>query len=158
MRIEVNGEIDHLNACLGLCKATLDLPEPFESIQRELMTIMAYVAQGNAAGGDDGRPKELVARLTAMLATAISRMEEYIRESADGSPFGFVLPGKSMSDAVLHLARTQTRTCERRWVTLKSKLVGEDGGASPALEVASQIGVYLNRLSDFLFCMSQRQG
>ena len=40
LRIELNGEMDELNALLGLCKAQSGEREPFESLQRQLTNIM----------------------------------------------------------------------------------------------------------------------
>ena len=44
MRIELNGEMDELNALLGLCKAQSGQQEPFETVQRQLTDVMTIVA------------------------------------------------------------------------------------------------------------------
>ena len=44
-RIELNGQLDELNALLGLCKAATGQSQPYETVQRELMLLMAVVAR-----------------------------------------------------------------------------------------------------------------
>lgn len=130
LRIEVNGQLDELNGLLGMCKALSGAPEPYETLQRELMLLMAAVA-----GRHDG---------LATLQQAVSRMEAFIAEATRNIPFGFVLPGTSPLDAALHIARAKTRTCERRLVSLHCT------AAQPSVLL-----VYLNRLSDYLFALTK---
>lgn len=134
-RIELNGELDELSATLGLCRALLQRDEPFMDIQRQLSCFMAVIAQ---------KERELSEGDATFLQGAVDEMETYIRQTSSGMPsFDFVLPGKSLPDAALHLARTKARTCERRLVTLSRQC------AVPPLLL-----VYLNRLSDYLFAMT----
>ena len=145
MRIELNGELDELNALLGLCKATTQRAEPFEKIQRELMSVMAIIANGYQHRPDvDALPRAI-----DVLQESLSQMETCIQEATRGKKFDFVLPGKSLADAALHLARTQTRTCERRLVSLASRETTEGNRHCYAI-----LKKYLNRLSDFLFSLS----
>lgn len=139
-RIELNGQLDELNAVLGLCKATASEPRPYEQVQLELMQLMALVANGYRHDRD--AQKWQVALDT--LATAVGRMEGFIAEVSQGRKFSFVLPGASLADAYLHLARTKVRTCERRLVSL-----AQMEPQPPILQT------YLNRLSDYLFCLAQ---
>ena len=46
-RVELNGEIDKLMALLGLCKVRSGSTDLFEKVQRDLMTVMAIVANGS---------------------------------------------------------------------------------------------------------------
>lgn len=131
-RIELNGEIDELNALLGLCKVSTGNKEPFENIQRQLMNIMTIVANDGLA-----TPEKLDS-----LQQHIDYMEQQITQAGKGKHFDFVLPGRNMTDATIHMARAKARTCERRMVTL-----------GKAVELPSLLLVYLNRLSDFLFAL-----
>ena len=58
-RVELNGELDELNALLGLCKAQTGLQQPFEDIQLQLMDFMTVIAD-NCTEPD----AERIARLT----------------------------------------------------------------------------------------------
>lgn len=129
-RIELNGELDELNALLGLCKAATGQSQPYETVQRELMLLMAVVARRPDAAAAD------------VLSAAVDRMEQFVRTATEGRRFDFVLPGRSLADAAIHMARAKVRTCERRLVALQREDV-----LPPVLLV------YLNRLSDFLFCL-----
>lgn len=135
LRIELNGELDELSACLGLCKAACGRAEPYATVQRELMGLMALVAKPSLAlpPADEKRIKE-----------AVERMEREIdRCCLPAGPFGFVLPGRDLTDAALHMARAKARTCERRMVAL-----------AKAEPVAPIMLAYLNRLSDYLFALA----
>lgn len=141
-RIELNGELDELNALLGVCKATALQVQPYERIQRELMMVMTMVAAGTTGGKRYGDSMNV-------LSDAVERMEIFIEECSRGRKFDFVLPGQSLPDAYLHVARTKVRTCERRLVALL-----RHGGMGMDAEVAEVMMRYLNRLSDYLFCLT----
>ncbi len=132
MRIELNGEMDELNALLGLCKAQSGQQEPFETLQRQLTDVMTIVASNGKA--EEGT---LLA-----LQQSIDKMEAHIAEVGRHRHFTFLLPGRSVADATLHLARAKARTCERRFVTLNRQM-----------SFPEVIRIYLNRLSDYLFSL-----
>ena len=135
-RIEANGQIDQLNAMLGIVRSMLHMDEAnaqlLHLVQRELMTIMSHIATPD---GHDN-PRELhAATVTAQLEQAIDRTDYRS---------GFVIPGGgSQLAAWVHLARTQARTVERRLWSLHR---------SHPVDVA--ILVMMNRLSDYLFVLA----
>ena len=139
LRIEVNGQIDQLNAHLGVIRSMLgddsanhDL---IHTMQRELMTVMSHIATPD----DSVNPRELhTQEITTQLEQAI--------DSAD-YPGGFVVPGGgSQLAAFIHLARTQVRTVERRLWSLHRKHPVNNG-----------ILVMMNRLSDYLFVLANKK-
>lgn len=138
-RIETNGQIDQLNAMLGVVRSMLDHDEPasimIHDVQRKLMTIMSHIATPD--GSDN--PRELhAADLTRQLEEAIDH------SSYQG---GFVVPGGgSTLAAFVHLARTQVRTVERRLWSLH-----------PVHPVNNDILVMMNRLSDYLFVFANEK-
>lgn len=135
LRIELNGELDELVACLGLCRAACGQAEPYANVQHQLLGLMALVAK-------PGQP--LSAADEARIAEAIAWMEREIdRCCQTDEPFDFVLPGRDLTDAALHMARAKARTCERRMVAL-----------AKTEPVAPAMLVYLNRLSDYLFALA----
>lgn len=132
LRIELNGEMDELNALLGLCKAQSGQQEPFETLQRQLTDVMTIVASNGKAEEDT-----LLA-----LQQSVDKMEAHIAEVGRHRRFTFLLPGRNVADATLHLARAKARTCERRFVTLNRQM-----------SFPEVVRIYLNRLSDYLFSL-----
>jgi ATP:cob(I)alamin adenosyltransferase len=136
MRIEVNGQIDHLNACLGMVRCMMDEEETdrllLYRVQQELMTVMSHIATPD----DEVNPRPLhTEEITKLMEQAID---------AISSPTGFVIPGDGgMLSARLHLARTVARTVERRLWTLHR-----------LHPVDESIPVMFNRLSDYLFILA----
>ncbi len=141
VRIEACGDVDELNAVLGLVLARAAPPaiaESLTTIQNELFDLGADLAVPT----EDERRERLrmgvdrVARLEE-LCDAWNRELEPLRS--------FVLPGGSEVAALLHLARTVCRRAERRTVALARR--------DP---VNPQVLAYLNRLSDLLFILARR--
>ena len=97
-RIEANGQLDMLNALLGLLPADALLSD----VQRELMVVMSHVAT------PDGQqnPRQLHCDELTL------RMEQAIDAVASRST-GFVVP-----QGLWHVARAQCRTAERRLWTV----------------------------------------
>lgn len=142
-RVAAYGDVDELNAALGVAHATA--PETFaaellEQIQRDLFAVGAELAapepaklSKTLAGHPIGEPD--VTRLEHAIDAHEAALEP-LRE--------FILPGGSAKAASLHLARTVCRRAERAVVAL-----GRDARVSPA------ILQYLNRLSDLLFVLAR---
>lgn len=133
IRIEANGCLDELNAILGITKNLLKengFPDTIENIQHNIMDIMSVVA---------GYKKDISA-----LEEETNRMEEIME--TDNGHFKFVTPGSSMANALLHTARAKSRTCERRLWKINA-----------TYPMPSQILVYMNRLSDYLFFLAEKE-
>ena len=141
LRIETNGQIDQLNAHLGIVRSMLDETQDvaalqiIHAVQRELMTVMSHIATPDGSVN----PRELHAQeITAQLERSI-----------DSSNYqgGFVVPGGgSQLSAFIHLARTQARTVERRlWSLHREHPVERD------------VLVMMNRLSDYLFVLANEK-
>jgi cob(I)alamin adenosyltransferase len=139
-RVDAYGEVDELNAWLGLVRASpLDatLDAEVADIQRELFALGAQLAD----------PAD---KLAPRLAKAVigdehvARLEQLIdRCDAAVPPLRrFVLPGGTRAGAALHVARTVCRRAERRIVSL-------DPPVDPVLIR------YVNRLSDLLFALAR---
>jgi cob(I)alamin adenosyltransferase len=153
LRIEFNGEMDELNALLGLCKATLGECDRIETVQRELMIIMSLVARATGVDKPVAEKEESVLAQLEQITASTEQMERYVMEHTAHRSFDFVLPGRNLADAALHLARTKVRTCERRWVSLRRAQAVSIPEGTTWWKMSEVIGVYLNRLSDYLFCM-----
>ncbi len=138
LRIELNGELDELSACLGLCKAASGQAEPYTALQQQLMAVMGWVAKSSG---------QMSAAGEKCMADALAKMESEIDHwCRSAGPFAFVLPGSNLAEAALHMARAKARTCERRMVAL-----------AKSEPVAGSLLAYLNRLSDYLYVLALRQ-
>lgn len=144
-RVEAYGDVDELNAALGLARSIELMPridEVLAPIQRDLFAIGALLAtpdrekmkeQLAKARIDDGRIQEL--------EHAIDDAERELEPLR-----AFILPGGTPKAAALHVARTVCRRAERRVVHLQH----DDADSIPQLAV-----IYLNRLSDLLFTLAR---
>jgi len=142
-RVEAYGQVDELNAVIGLARA-LDLAdletELLESVQRDLFAI-----GGQLASPDPAKVAKALAK-AALGEARVAALEQAIdAREAELKPLeGFILPGGTPKAAALHLARTVCRRAERSVVTLARKD-----------RVPIVILVYLNRLSDLLFVLAR---
>jgi cob(I)alamin adenosyltransferase len=140
-RVGAYGDIDELNAWLGLARAMLDDPElvgMVEQIQRDLFGIGSRLADPS---------KRIAERVTKAGVTTddVTRLERWI-DQLDGElqPLRrFILAGGTRAGAAFHVARTVCRRAERSIVSL-------GGGA-----VENDVVVYVNRLSDLLFTLAR---
>ena len=140
-RVDAYGEVDELNACLGLARAAgvdADVAAAIEAIQKHLFALGARLADPAARIASRVTKAAITAADVEMLEQTIDRLELELPPLRR-----FILPGGSVAGAQLHLARTVCRRAERRLVAL----------SSPAVEPI--LVVYLNRLSDLLFVMAR---
>lgn len=143
-RVAAYGDVDELNAWLGLARSRMagqpEMAEMLLEIQRDLFALGARLAD----------PAHKIAeRVTkaAIPADAVERLERWI-DALDGKlpPLRrFILAGGCEAGAVLHIARTVCRRAERAMVGL------HEGGR----DVEPALLEYVNRLSDLLFVMAR---
>ncbi len=140
-RVAVYGDVDELNATVGVARAAGlpdDLDEMLVAVQRDLFAIGARLA--------DPRSR-ISARVTkAQIGrTDVERLEGWIDRVDEALPplHSFILPGGSTAGAALHQARAVCRRAERRIVGL-----GRDA-------VEPELLRYVNRLSDLLFALAR---
>lgn len=143
-RIEATGDVDELNAVLGLAIASDPGPDAaalLRGVQNDLFDLGADLTVPPGRGAARRRaPLRLTADHVRPLEEAIERANAALAPLRT-----FVLPGGSAAAAWLHVARTVCRRAERRLVTLARR---------EALN--PQVIVYLNRLSDLLFVLARR--
>lgn len=142
LRIEAYGTVDELNAVLGVARSTtaisLDLDRKLSQIQGELFTVGAALADPDP----EGPFHQSVSRdFTQRIEHEIDHVESSLPTLQH-----FILPGGSPTASQLHLARTICRRAERVTVAL-SQAEGQ--------HVPSNLVIYLNRLSDYLFVLAR---
>ena len=141
-RVEAYGEVDELNACIGLARAIEMMPrvdEVLVPLQRDLFAIGALLATPDR----DKMKKQL--EKASIDDRRIAELEHAIDDGdRELEPLkSFILPGGTPKAAALHVARTVCRRAERRVIALHD-------AAIPPIVV-----VYLNRLSDLLFTLAR---
>jgi len=137
LRVEAYGEVDELNAVLGLALASFspklaDLQKIFSTLQQELFDLGAELARIPAASNN---PWVIVQAHTKRLEGLCDSLGKGLPELTS-----FIIPAGNETIARLHVARTVCRRTERRLTSLAS----EETVNPEALK-------YINRLSDFLF-------
>ena len=140
-RVVAYGDVDEVQACLGVVRAAglpPDLDEMCLALQRDLFALGARLAD----------PSHKIARRVEKIvidAASVARLEGWIDRLDTGiAPLRhFILSDGTPAGASLHFARTVCRRAERSVLSL----------GSAAVEPI--VMVYLNRLSDLLFTMAR---
>jgi len=136
-RIEAYGDVDELNAHIGVTLTLDDLPDGYRDwlrhVQNDLFDVGADLSVPH--GGERERLR-VQAGQTEWLERACDEVNDTLQPLRS-----FVLPGGTPAAAHLHVCRTVCRRAERR------ALLVED--ANP------EVVRYLNRLSDLLFILSR---
>ena len=142
-RVVAYGDVDEVQACLGMVRAAglpPDLDEMCVSLQRDLFALGARLAD----------PSHKIARRVEKVVIndeTISRLEGWIDKlDEEIAPLRhFILSDGCPAGAALHYARTVCRRAERTIISLSAiEPVGD-----PLLR-------YMNRLSDLFFAMARR--
>jgi cob(I)alamin adenosyltransferase len=135
LKIAVVGELDELNALLGLCRveaSDTELDGKLGEIQGMLFALGAEVAT------PVGSPISLqIVDQAAVegLESSMDRLDEYLDDLHN-----FILPGGSEGAARFHHARAVCRRAERTlWALNREE------------PVRAELLIFLNRLSDWLF-------
>ena len=142
--IAVNGDVDEAQAMLGLARAEAEAGSELDhlllDLERDLWVLMAEVATA-----PDNRHKlvEGTTQVTEEMVSALEVQIDALNERFE-MPKEFVVPGQNRVSAALDVARTVVRRAER-------------GFTAAALAPGSQVGPYLNRLSDLLWTMARWQ-
>ncbi len=142
-RVTAYGEVDELNAVIGLARSIEMMPridEVLAPVQRDLFALGALLATP-----DHEKMKEQLAK--ARISDArIAQLEQAIDDGeGELEPLTtFILPGGTPKAAALHVARTVCRRAERAVIHLQRET-----------ELPPIVIVYLNRLSDLLFVLAR---
>ena len=146
IRVEAFGTVDELNAEIGLCRELIkeignekfrSLIRFLKSVQNELFNLGTQLATD--LGDNSKNLPQLSDDAILKLESEIDTANESLSELTS-----FVLPGGSVINAQLHIARNVCRRAERRVVSLLKKE-----------NVDPENIRYLNRLSDALFVWSR---
>jgi len=141
---EAIGAIDELNSALGLARAYLqggpvqDLPQQLETVQGWLLDVGSSLCTPR----DGTRQERKLKKTRGVTPEVVAELEIWV-DIADAQVRklqNFILPHGSLGSGALHLARSICRRAERcTWPRIIA-------GSADAV-----IGIFLNRLSDYLF-------
>jgi cob(I)alamin adenosyltransferase len=139
--MQINGAVDEAQAVMGLARAEAvvdsELDRLLTALERDLYVLMAEVAT------DPSRRDRLQPGRTLVTVEMVAALEDHIDDLKERfeMPTDFVVPGANRAAAALDVARTVVRRAERLlW-------------SAPVAD--SQVGPYLNRLSDLLWAMAR---
>lgn len=134
-KIDLAGTFDEANSFIGSLAAEVDesTSETLATIQSRLFDAGAVVATGTSTADWQQLAGELEAA-TATLNEDLAPLQE------------FILPGGGRAAAAAHVARAVVRRAERAWWRAADE--------EQALRDAG-VGIYLNRLSDYLFVLAR---
>lgn len=142
-RVSAYGEIDELNAVIGVARSVDVMPridEVLAPVQRDLFSLGALLATPDL---EKMREQLTKARISD---GRIAQLEQAIDDGeSELEPLkAFILPGGTPKAAALHVARTVCRRAERAVIHLQRDT-----------EVPQIVIIYLNRLSDLLFVLAR---
>ena len=144
-QIETIGNLDELNAVLGLAKAHCPVAErraELERVQKELVALMGEVvcAETDLERYAKSKFEKIDEAALARLAAGVAAIE------AKNVKFdGWATPGANLHAAALDHARTIARRAERRMFAL----------AAHGRTLRPLLLQYINRLSDLLWLMAR---
>ena len=145
-QIETIGNLDELNATLGLAKAHCPAAErriELERVQKDLVALMGEVvcAQSDIERYEKSKFEKLDEAALARLDAGVAAIE------AQNVKFdGWATPGANLHAATLDQARTIARRAERRMIAL----------AHQGRTLRPLLLQYINRLSDLLWLMARQ--
>lgn len=141
LRIVAYGEVDELQAALGIVVSLLavesSLTEVLRAVQSDCFTLSTELARTETKASR--KDPVLAEARVAWLEAHIDTWQQTLPELQN-----FILPGGSPAGAHLHLARTICRRAERGVVALAHQET-----------LRPLLAQYLNRLSDALFVMAR---
>jgi len=151
LRVAAYGEVDELNAAVGLAYAAVGGP-PWRVGDEGWRQCVCQVQELLFVLGSELATPKPSAAAPAVSDADVAGLERWIDQAcAEVPPLrNFVLPGGCELAARFHLARTVCRRAERQVVALARTAPPRRGGpVSPAAIV------FLNRLSDLLFAWAR---
>ncbi len=150
LRIRAYGEVDELNAVIGVLAAALparrkEVLAVLQVIQSDLFQMGAWLS---ATPGSDARKQ-----LTPISESHWRALEHNIDTLSADLPElkAFILPGGLPAAAWAHMARTVCRRVERGVVELA---VAQSEAGQEAADL-TDTRAYLNRLSDYFFVLAR---
>ncbi|MCB0336031.1 MAG: cob(I)yrinic acid a,c-diamide adenosyltransferase [Bdellovibrionales bacterium] len=143
-RVHAYGEVDELNAALGIVRTLFDGHNQKETCYKILTKVQNELFDMGSILATD--PTQAWEGMPEISKSHLEQLEGWIDTLNKDLPElnSFVLPGGTQANSFIHLARTICRRAERSISSL-----------SATEPVPANILIYLNRLSDLLFVMAR---
>lgn len=145
--IEALGDVDECNSLIGAALAFFPKESLLNSTKDQLIIIQhALFDVGAALATPRKSAVEAKLKKTRFDYEEVNLLEKWIDRMEEQLPklTHFILPGGHPAGAMLHVSRSVCRRAERVIVPLNKQG-----------DVADQVLIYLNRLSDYLFVASR---
>ena len=141
IRIESYGTVDELNSYIGLIMCQ-DIDENSQKILKEIQDRLFTIGSSLASDPEKSKMKipDLKEQDILLLENEMDKMNEVLPELKH-----FILPGGNTIVSYCHIARCVCRRAERLTINLATESF-----------VDSNITIYLNRLSDYLFVLARK--
>ncbi len=147
-RIDLYGDVDELNAQVGIVTAHLDGSDKFKDELDHLIEIQSLLFDlGSNLACEVNQRSEF--KLPQISENDIKKLENQMDRMDGDCPAlkSFVLPGGTLSAAALHVCRTVCRRVERKLISF-----GNEHGER---EIPAHSIEFINRLSDYFFVLSR---
>ena len=145
--MEALGTVDECNSAIGTTLSLLPLSPPaLEEVKNQLIDVQhALFDLGAALATPATQSTHRKIEKTRFDQESILLLEQWIDAMEASLPklTAFILPGGHPCGAMLHLARSICRRAERNVISLNPQ------------DISTEVLVYLNRLSDYLFVTSR---
>ncbi len=135
-RFEAMGDVDELNAAIGVAMAAQADPKVLNILRRAQNALFTVGAELSVASGKRANVPKVTPDDVKALEDAMDAMDP-------GKITEFIMPRGSMAVATLHLARAVARRAERHAVALSKRET-----------VNPELLRFLNRLSSLLFTLA----
>ncbi len=141
IRLQAYGTVDELNSFLGLLRAKVkdpDIKQIILEIQNNLFTIGANLATNNITNE--------VQKFAVLEPSEVEKLENLIDKYDKILPklTNFIIYGENELSATCHVCRAIARRAEREILAVYQEFSSDE-----------IVGVYVNRLSDFLFILAR---
>lgn len=148
LRIEAYGTVDELNSYIGLIRdqdIKSSIKDDLIQIQNDLFTLGSMLATPPEKETLKSGKERL--NIPKINSSSINFLEQRIDQMNESLPLmtHFILPGGYSTVSFCHIARCVCRRAERCTVTLSERET-----------IISDVLMYLNRLSDYLFVLARK--
>lgn len=148
LRIEAYGTVDELNSHIGLIRdqdIKSSIKEDLIQIQNDLFTLGSMLATPPEKETlKSGKERLNIPKINSSSINFLEQKIDQMNESLSIMTH-FILPGGHSTVSFCHIARCICRRAERCTVTLSERET-----------VVSDVLMYLNRLSDYLFVLARK--